>query len=70
MDLIPLLCIIRAMEMPLFFLIRGLLLAIPMISMVSAILAIFQISCVDFPIVLFLIRGPLDVGLKKSSPGL
>jgi hypothetical protein len=69
MDLTPLLCIIRAMKMPLF-LIRGLLLAIPVIFVVSTIFVISPVSCVDFPIVLFLLRGPLAVRLKNSIPGL
>jgi hypothetical protein len=67
MDLAPLLCIIRATKMPLFFLIQELLLVIPTIS---AILTISLVSCVDFPIVMFLLRGPLAVGSKKSSLGL
>jgi hypothetical protein len=29
-----------------------------------------MIGRVDFPIVLLLLRGPLTMGLKKSSPGL
>jgi hypothetical protein len=70
MDLTPLLCIIRATEMPLFFLIRGLLLAIPVIFVVSVIFVISPVSCVDFPIVLFLLRGPLAVRLKNSILGL
>jgi hypothetical protein len=70
MDLTPLLCIIRATKMPLFFLIRGLLLAIPVIFVVSVIFVISPVSCVDFPIVLFLLRGPLAVRLKNSIPGL
>jgi hypothetical protein len=55
MDLIPLLCIVRATEMSLFFVIRGLLLLIPMISAVFAIFAISPTSCVDFSIVLLLL---------------
>jgi uncharacterized membrane protein len=67
MDLAPLLYIIRAIEMPLLFLIRGLLLVISTISVVSAIFVISPISCVDFSIILLLLRGPLNTGLKKSS---
>jgi hypothetical protein len=70
MDLAPLLCIIRVMERPLFFLVRGLLLAIPVISMVFAVFAISSVSCVDFSIVLLLLFGSLAAGLKKSSLGL
>jgi hypothetical protein len=68
MDLAPLLCIIRVMEMPLLFLIRGLLLVVFVISMVSVIFAISSVSCVDLPIVLLLLWGPLSMTLKKSSP--
>jgi hypothetical protein len=64
MDLAPLLCIIRVMEMPLFFLIRGLLLAIPTISTVFMIFATSLISCVDFPIVLLLLCGSIAMGVN------
>jgi ABC-type microcin C transport system permease subunit YejB len=63
MDLAPLLCIVRVMEIALLFLIRRLLLVIP------AIFAISSVSCVDFPIILLLLWGPLATGLKKLSPG-
>jgi hypothetical protein len=43
---------------------------IPSISTVSTILVISLVSCVDFPIVLLLLRGPPAAGLKMSSPGL
>jgi hypothetical protein len=46
MDLAPLLCVIRALEMPLLLPIRGLLASISTISWVS---------CVDFLIVLLLL---------------
>jgi hypothetical protein len=49
MNLAPLLCIVRATEKPLLFLIGGLLAAIPMIFAVS------PIGHVDFPIVLLLL---------------
>jgi hypothetical protein len=42
---------------------------IPVISTVSAIFVISSVSCVDFPIVLLLLRGPLAMRLMKSSPG-
>jgi hypothetical protein len=67
MDLAPLLCVVRAMEMHLLFLIEGLLAMIPVISVVFAI---SPIGHVDLLIVLLLLRGPLAVGLKESSPGL
>jgi hypothetical protein len=66
-DLALHLCIIKATEMPPLFLIRGLLLAIPAIS---TIFTISPVICVDFPIILLLLRGPFAVGLKKPSPGL
>jgi hypothetical protein len=69
-NLAPLLYIIKVMEWPLLFLIWRLLLAIPTISAVSTTFVISSVSCVDFPIVLFLLRGPLVAGLKKLSPGL
>jgi hypothetical protein len=37
--------------------------------MISVILAISPVSCVDFPIVLLLLRGPLTAGLNKSNLG-
>jgi hypothetical protein len=40
MDLVPLLCVVRATEMPLLFLILGLLLAVFMVSAVSAIILV------------------------------
>jgi hypothetical protein len=67
MDLAPLLYVIRAPAKAFFFLIQGLLATIFVISM---ILAISSVSCVDFPIVLLLLRGPFVAGLKKSSPGV
>jgi hypothetical protein len=66
MDLAPLLCVIRATKRPLLLLIRGLLLAV---FVVSVIFAISPVSCVDFPVVLLLLRGPLAPRLKKSSLG-
>jgi hypothetical protein len=66
MDLASLLCVIRATESHLLFLIRGLLLAV---STVSAILVISSVSHVDFPVVLLLLRGPHATRLKKSSLG-
>jgi hypothetical protein len=66
MDLTPLLCVVRAMEMPLLFLIRGLLLTI---SAVFAVFAISSVSRVDFPVVLLLLHGALVTRLKKSSMG-
>jgi hypothetical protein len=70
MDLAPLLCVVRAMKMPLPFLIRGLLLVVSTVSAVSKILVISSVSRVDFPIILLLLHGPLAMRLKKSSPGL
>jgi hypothetical protein len=70
MNLAPLLYIIRTTKRHLLFLIRGLLLAIPVISTVSTIFTISFVSRVDFLIVLLLLGGPLAMGLKKSSPGL
>jgi hypothetical protein len=67
LDLAPLLCIVKATKRPPFFLIRRLLLAIPAIS---TIFVISPVSCVDFLIVLLLLRGSIVVGLKKSSPSL
>jgi hypothetical protein len=52
MDLAPLLCVVRATERPLLFLIRGLLALKPMISVV---LAISPIGRVDLPIILLLL---------------
>jgi hypothetical protein len=66
MDIAPLLCIISATKMPLLFLIRGLLLAIPVIFV---IFAISSVSHIDFLIILLLLRGTLVVGLKKLSLG-
>jgi hypothetical protein len=70
MDLAPLLYIIRATEMPLLFLIRGLLLMVSAVSVVSVILTISSVGRVDFPVVMLLLRGPLAMRLKKSSPSL
>jgi hypothetical protein len=67
MDLAPLLYIIRTMERPLLLLIRGLLLVVSTIFMVSAILAISQVSRVDFSVVLLLLHGPLTLRLKKLA---
>jgi hypothetical protein len=67
MDLAILLCFIRVMERPLYFLITGLLAMIPMIS---AVLVISPIGHVDLLIVLLLLSGPLAMGLKELSPGL
>jgi hypothetical protein len=64
MDITQLLCIGRMLEKPLLLLFGGLLTAF------SAIPAVSMIGRVDFPIVLLLLRGPLTMGLKKSSPGL
>jgi hypothetical protein len=63
-DLAPLLYIYKAMEPSLLLLIWGLLLAIPVISMISSI------SCVDLPIVLLLLQGPLAMWFKESCLGL
>jgi hypothetical protein len=52
MDLAPLLYVIRVIEMPLFFLIRGLLATIPTIFVV---LAVSPIGHVDLSIVLLLL---------------
>jgi hypothetical protein len=59
MDLAPFFCVSRVMEWSLLLHIRGLLLVIPMISVISAIPTIFPISCVDLTIVLLLLQGPL-----------
>jgi hypothetical protein len=67
MDLAPLLCVIRVIEMPLFFLIRGLLATIPTIFVV---LAVSPIDHVDLSIVLLLLWRPLSMGLKESCPSL
>jgi hypothetical protein len=69
MDLKPLLCVVRAMERPLLFLIRGLLLVVSVVSVISAILAISSVSHVGFPVVLLLLCGRLAMRLKKLSPG-
>jgi hypothetical protein len=68
MDLAPLLRVIRATEMPLLILIRGLLLMISTVSVISVILAISPVSRVDFSVILLLLHGPLTMRLKKSSP--
>jgi hypothetical protein len=44
------------------------LLAVSTVSTVSVILAISPVNCVDFPVVLLLLHGPLSMRLKKSSP--
>jgi hypothetical protein len=64
MDLAPLLSVSRAVEWFLLLLIRGLLLAIPMIFAIS------PICCVDLPIVLLLLRGPLATLFKELCSGL
>jgi cytochrome c oxidase assembly factor CtaG len=53
--------------MSLLFLISGLLLAVSVVSMVSAILAISSVNRIDFPVVLLLLHMPLATRLKKSS---
>jgi hypothetical protein len=73
MDLTPLLYISMAMGLSLLLLIWELLLAIPVISVISVISAIpviSPISCVDFPIVLLLLRGHHATWLKEPSLGL
>jgi hypothetical protein len=40
------------------------------VSMIYTVFMISLVSCVDFPIVLLLLHGPLAMGLKKSSLGL
>jgi hypothetical protein len=67
MDLAPLLCIARVINRSLLFLIRGLLLASPMIFVVSVIFVISSISHVDFLIVLLLLRAPLTTGHTRLS---
>jgi hypothetical protein len=69
MDLTPLFCIVKVMERPLLLLIRGLLLAVFVVSTISAILAIYLFSRVDFLVVLLLLHEPLATRLKKSSLG-
>jgi hypothetical protein len=64
MDIAPLLYIGMTLERHLLLLIRGLLLAIATIPVVSTV------SRVDFWIIQLLLRGPLATGLKESSPGL
>jgi hypothetical protein len=64
MDLAPILYVIRVMERPLFFLIRGLITMITVVSVIS------PVSCVDFLIILLLLRGPLATRFKKSRLGL
>jgi hypothetical protein len=66
-DLAPLLCIDRAMERYLLLLIIRLLLAISTISTISVI---SKIGCVDLPIVLLFLWGPLVTWFKESSSGL
>jgi hypothetical protein len=56
MDLTPLLCIDRAMERYLLLLIRRLLLAIFVISVIPIV---STIGCVDLLIILLLLQGPL-----------
>jgi hypothetical protein len=68
MDLAPLLCFIRTTERSLLFLIRGLMLAVSTVFVVSVILVISSVSHVDFPIILLLLRGLLSTRFKKSSP--
>jgi hypothetical protein len=64
MNITPVFCIGGTLERPLLLLFGGLF------ATISTILAIFMISCVDFPIVPFLLREPLAMGLKESSPGI
>jgi hypothetical protein len=62
MDLALLLYIGRVMEQSLLLLIYRLMLAIPVISVISVIPvipAISTIGCVDLPIVLLFLRGPI-----------
>jgi hypothetical protein len=66
MDLAPLLCVVRATERPLLFVIRGLLATIPMISIVFAV---SLIGHVDLPVVLLLFLWSLAMRFKKSRPG-
>jgi hypothetical protein len=69
MDLAPLLCVIRVTERHLLLLIRGLLLAVSVVFVVSTILAISPINRVDFSVVLLLLHRPLATRLKKLSLG-
>jgi hypothetical protein len=69
MDLTALLCIIMETEMPLLFLIRGQLLVVSAVFVISVILVISLASHVDFPVVLLLLCGPLALRLKNSSLG-
>jgi hypothetical protein len=62
-DLAPLLYVVRVTERSLIFLIRGLLLAVSVVPVISLV------SLVDFPIVLLLLYGPLAIRLKESSLG-
>jgi hypothetical protein len=64
MDLVSLLCIIRATEWPILFLIRGLFTMIPAFF---TVLAVSPIGHVDLPIVLLFLWGPLAAGLKESN---
>jgi hypothetical protein len=66
MDLAPLLCVVRAPERHLLFLIGGLLVVIPAIS---TVFAVSPIGHVDLPVILLLFLGPLAIRLKKSSSG-
>jgi hypothetical protein len=70
MDLAPLLYVVRATERLFLFLVYGLLLTIPVIFTVPAISMIFVIGCVDLPIVLPLLCGPLAMWFKEPSLGL
>jgi hypothetical protein len=70
MDLALLLYIGREMEQSLLLLIYGLMLAIPVISVIPVIPAISTIGCVDLPIVLLFIRGPIATWFKEPSSGL
>jgi hypothetical protein len=62
MDLTPLFCVVRVMKMPLLLLIRGLLLVVSTVSVISSV------SRIDISVVQLLLHGPLATGLKKSSP--
>jgi hypothetical protein len=57
MNIAPLLCIDRATERPLLFLICRLLLMIPVTFVISA--TTMMIGRVDLPIILLLLCGPL-----------
>jgi hypothetical protein len=70
MDLTPLLYICRVAKRSSLLLLDGLLLQIPMIPMISVVLAISMIGHVDFPIALLLLWGSLPMWFKELISSL